>query len=47
MLEKRIYEVNDEFPKITNTSFKENHIPDSIIQITYTIDLDGLNYTVW
>lgn len=47
VLEKRIYEVNDEFPKITNTSFKENHIPDSIIQITYTIDLDGLNYTVW
>lgn len=47
VLEKRIYEVNDEFPKITNTSFKENHIPNSIIQITYTIDLDGLNYTVW
>lgn len=47
ILEKRIYEVDDLFPKITETSFKNNHIPESIIQITYTIDLDGLDYTVW
>lgn len=45
--EKRKYEVDDTFPKITKASFKDDHIPESITQITYTIDLDGLEYTVW
>lgn len=47
VLEKRKYEVDDKFPKITKTSFKDERIPESIIQITYTIDLDGLDYTIW
>lgn len=47
VLEKRKYEVDSEFPKITKTSFKDDCIPKSVIQITYTIDLDGLDYTVW
>ena len=47
VLEKIKYEVDDTFPKITKASFKDNHIPESVIQITYTIDLDGLDYTVW
>lgn len=47
VLEKRKYEVDEKFPKITKTSFKDDCIPDSVIQITYTIDLDGLDYTVW
>lgn len=47
VLEKRKYEVDDKFPKITQASFKDDHIPDSVIQITYTIDLDGLDYTIW
>lgn len=47
ILERRKYEVNSRFPKITKFSFKNNHIPKSIIQIVYTIDLDGLEYTVW
>lgn len=47
VLEKRKYEVDDKFPKITNASFKDDRIPESVIQITYTIDLDGLDYTVW
>lgn len=47
VLEKRKYEVDDTFPKITKASFKDDHIPESITQITYTIDLDGLEYTVW
>lgn len=46
-LEKRKYEVDDRFPKIVETSFKGNHLPNSVIHITYTIDLDGLEYTVW
>lgn len=47
VLEKRKYEVDDKFPKITKASFKDDRIPKSVIQITYTIDLDGLDYTVW
>lgn len=47
VLEKRKYEVDKKFPKITKSSFKDDHIPESVIQITYTIDLDGLEYTVW
>lgn len=47
VLEKRKYEVDDKFPKITKASFKDDRIPESVIQITYTIDLDGLDYTVW
>lgn len=47
VLEKRKYEVDEKFPKITKSSFKNNDIPESVIQITYTIDLDGLEYTVW
>lgn len=47
VLEKRKYEVNNKFPKITKFSFKNNHIPKSIIQIVYTIDLDGLEYETW
>ena len=47
VLEKRKYEVDEKFPKITKSSFKDDHIPESVIQITYTIDLDGVEYTVW
>ena len=47
VLEKRKYEVDDKFPKITESSFKDNHIPLSVIHIIYTVDLDGLEYTAW
>lgn len=47
VLEKRKYKVDNKFPKIVESSFKGNRIPDSVIHITYTIDLDGLNYTLW
>ncbi|HIS62695.1 MAG TPA: PD-(D/E)XK motif protein [Candidatus Scybalomonas excrementigallinarum] len=47
VLEKRKYEVDDKFPKIVESSFKGNKIPDSVLHITYTIDLGGLDYTVW
>ena len=46
VLEKRKYEVDDKFPRIVDSSFKGNHIPDLVTQITYTIDLDGLEYNV-
>ena len=47
VLEKRIYEVNDRFPRIIDSSFKDDKYPSSIIQISYTVDLDGLEYSVW
>ncbi len=47
ILEKRKYEVDDKFPRIVDSSFKGDRIPDFVTQITYTIDLDGLEYVVW
>lgn len=47
VIEKRKYVVDDKFPRIVDSSFKGDHIPDSVTQITYTIDLDGLEYVVW
>ena len=47
ILERRIYHVDDDFPKITETSFKGDKIPKGISQITYTVDLDGLSFDVW
>ena len=47
VLEKRKYEVDEKFPRIVDSSFKGDHIPALVTQITYTIDLDGLEYNVW
>ena len=50
VLEKRKYEVDDTFPKITKASFKDDHIPESITQITYGANFSDIklikeNYT--
>ena len=47
ILEKRKYKVDNNFPKITNESFKNDMIPENILHIVYSIDLDGLNYEKW
>ena len=47
VLEKRVYDVDDQFPRITNESFKGNTIPSAITGITYTVDLDGIKYQGW
>ena len=47
ILEKKIYHVDDDFPKITEKSFKGDKIPQGITQITYTIDLEGLSFDTW
>lgn len=47
VLEKRKYDVDNKFPQITKSSFKDDKIPEAVIQITYTIDLDGLEYATW
>ena len=47
ILEKRVYKVDDSFPKITADSFKNGTIPPAITEINYTIDLDGITYEKW
>lgn len=47
ILEKRKYEVDSKFPRITKESFVEGKVPESIIHIIYTIDLDGIDYSIW
>lgn len=47
VLETRKYIVDDSFPKITAESFINHTFPESIVKITYTIDLNGLSYSEW
>ena len=47
ILEKRRYFVGRDFPRITNDSFKNGRLPDLIIHIEYTVDLEGLQYEIW
>ena len=37
--ENRIYYVSDEFPRIIDSSFEGDHLPNRIIDINYLIDL--------
>lgn len=46
-LEKRKYTVDDNFPKITKESFREDKLPRSIVKIDYTVNLDGIDYDRW
>lgn len=47
MLEMRKYLVDDSFPAITHNSFVDGKIPEAVIQLTYTVDLTGINYDNW
>ncbi|MBR4585231.1 MAG: PD-(D/E)XK motif protein [Bacteroidales bacterium] len=47
ILEKRVYPVNDSFPRITAQSFKGDVIPKGVVEINYTVDLDGVPYGNW
>lgn len=42
LIEMKLYEVDDSFPAITESSFKGNVIPANIIRINYTVNLSGL-----
>lgn len=44
ILEVRKYNIDEDFPKITSDSFKNNKIPQNIVNIQYSIDLEGLKY---
>ena len=45
ILEVRRYIVDETFPKIVESSFKNDVFPKNIIKIIYTIDLEGIEYT--
>ncbi|WP_175532946.1 PD-(D/E)XK motif protein [Paenibacillus catalpae] len=44
LLEKRKYHVDDAFPRITEQSFINGKYPDSISQISYSINLAGVTF---
>ena len=44
-LEMRNYAVDEQFPAITEKSFKDDVYPKSLIGFSYTVTLDGLTYT--
>jgi hypothetical protein len=44
VLERRIYNVDSTFPRIVESSFKNDVYPRNIVKILYTIDLEGLYY---
>lgn len=47
VLETRRYEIDDNFPRITAQSFVDGKIPDTVIQLTYSLDLSGISYQNW
>lgn len=43
VLEWKEYLVDEHFPAITESSFKDNSIPQGVLKFTYTVDLAGVN----
>ena len=37
--EERLYEVNEQFPRIVSTTFQGEHLPNGVVDINYRIDL--------
>ena len=44
VLEMREYTVDDQFPRVTLNSFKDDKLPESISDISYSVNLVGLPY---
>lgn len=42
VIEWKRYPVDESFPSITESAFKENSLPKSVVRFKYTIDLSGL-----
>lgn len=45
--EIRVYDIDDEFPRINEETFKDGKYPKNVKKITYTINLDNLEYVIW
>ena len=44
ILEARLYNIDDKFPKITLRSLKNDELPKGIVKIEYIVDLDDIDY---
>lgn len=44
ILEARLYNIDDKFPKITLKSLKNDELPKGIVKIEYIVDLDDIDY---
>ena len=42
ILEWKLYPVDETFPSVTESSFKNDRLPPSIVRFTYTVDLSGV-----
>ena len=47
ILECRKYFINDNFPRITEESFKGDNFPNGISHIEYDVDLEGIPFENW
>lgn len=47
ILEKRKYIVDENFPKIIKSSFKDGQFPAGVVKLQYGVDLEILEYTAW
>ena len=47
VLERSIFKVDESFPQITPSSFVEGKLPDFVIKIEYTVNLDSLQKENW
>ena len=45
VLDAKIYPINETFPRITRESFVDSRIPEGIVKIEYTVELDNLSNT--
>ena len=45
LLERRKFQIGESFPRIVESSFKNDKYPQNIIKILYSIDLEGLPYS--
>lgn len=43
ILEWKLYPVDSVFPTVTESSFKNDRLPQNVIRFTYTVDLSGLS----
>ena len=44
ILEARLYNIDENFPKITLKSLKNEKLPKGIIKIEYIVELDDIEY---
>lgn len=47
ILEQRKYAINENFPKISATTFSEGKLPKGISHVEYDVSLDGLPFENW